>query len=361
MPKKKLKFSIEDLFSNERLEKFKEYKDSITQFIKYLSRTFPPDLIEHLEYELTNSINIFNLHSYKLKCVIDTNIIIQEAKRITKGKESSTPRIFSSPYIELYSCKDLLKEVKDKVYIEFTDKEQRQKAFIHTNLLLSKIKILTPDDQFYSKSKEIIGDRDPKDINFLAIALEIDAEAIVSNDKDFDNIIQLKRWDLKNLTHVIITRESGTISIAILGYSSDIFLKITNKFLVSLSWVLIKIIKNVEVYFRLVIITLSKIISKIPSIIYWVLLVIITIFIILYFKNENFKKWVSNSKNLLIKQIINFINLITSNIGNLWNNVLKETFIFMWNAGGEVSIITLAAFGAIGDQINELHKLSNSI
>ena len=56
---------------------------------------------------------------------------------------------------------------------------------------------------YFKEAEKIIGNIDPKDVPFVALALAIENEGIWSNDKHFEEIKQIKIWKTSDLLEYI--------------------------------------------------------------------------------------------------------------------------------------------------------------
>jgi len=91
--------SLGDIIA-ENWDKFADLRDRAEKAFESLLRELPPDLYESLKEDLLGLI-FPKGHQTKLRVrlVIDTNIIIQDAFRVAKGLSSTTERLLTSAFV----------------------------------------------------------------------------------------------------------------------------------------------------------------------------------------------------------------------------------------------------------------------
>ncbi|MEK6928101.1 MAG: putative toxin-antitoxin system toxin component, PIN family [Nanoarchaeota archaeon] len=127
-----------------------------------------------------------------MKVVIDANIIISAIL----GSKVTNEIIVSEKY-ELYAPRMIFSEIV-RHREEISDKSGINEAEFYETLSALAVFIKLVDyinyQGYIEKAKEAIGRRDIKDSDYIACALEIDADFIWSNDKDFSvqNDVEVK-------------------------------------------------------------------------------------------------------------------------------------------------------------------------
>ncbi len=125
-----------------------------------------------------------------MKIVVDTNILFSAL--VAKGK---TRQILLREDVEFYVPEFFFKELRK--YIEDISEKsglKRRDVKILLNLLLENIQIV-PKSTFEHKllqAKKLIGNIDPDDVPFLALALSLNQGVIWTEDKDFRNQEKVK-------------------------------------------------------------------------------------------------------------------------------------------------------------------------
>jgi len=229
--------SIDDIMA-ESWDKFSTLHDKAETALKALSRELPPDLYESLKVELLGLI-FPKGHATKLsvRLVIDTNIIIRDSFRVGKGKPSTTERILSSPFVELLAPPNIFEEVRETIQKDLPPGASQERALGHAMSILSKVKIATTKYAAYEEAKKLIWPRvatsSPTDVHFLGLAIQTEADAVVSFDKKaFDHLPEMKRWELSKTVQVVQTYEAGTLSLFLVGMGFDLSSKMFQQLLV---------------------------------------------------------------------------------------------------------------------------------
>lgn len=124
--------------------------------------------------------------------ILDTSIIISALI-----KNSVIREILLFPLSQFYLPEFALEEInrhKSKI-CELSGMEKEELELL-ISLILENIEIVSIDDimPHYDKAVEIIGKVDMGDVPFVALALAMKNDGIWTNDKDFDNIQEIKVW-----------------------------------------------------------------------------------------------------------------------------------------------------------------------
>jgi len=119
----------------------------------------------------------------KMKLIIDTNVIFSGLIR-----NSTTRTILLSPFFEFYipDFYDIeFKKYKSLILEKFGGSEKELQDVI--DILHEKIMIVIEEEYLenMARAQEIIGDIDPKDSPFIALALSIENDGIWTRDKHF--------------------------------------------------------------------------------------------------------------------------------------------------------------------------------
>lgn len=132
-----------------------------------------------------------------MKLVIDTNIIISALIR-----EGISRKMILFPGIMLVTPEITFNEIKNHIDIIAT-KSKLPKDDIQQilNILRKNIKTI-PETRWWNhfdQAKNAIGEKDPKDVPFIAVALALTVDGIWSNDKDFESQSMFKVWKTTEL------------------------------------------------------------------------------------------------------------------------------------------------------------------
>lgn len=221
--------SIED-FMSENWEKFAAFEAAAEEGLIEISRKLPPDLhsiIRSKVLELLIGCVPVDVDEHestlKVRLVVDANIIIQDSFRVAKGVPSSTLRILSSPYLELVAPDIMEEEVVRIIREQLPKGASLNKAMAHSQELLSRIRMLPKaTSRSIETACSLIAKHSPEDVPFLAVAIDTEADAIVSRDKRaFDQQDEVARWEVGDTVVACVTCESGSLSLVVLGATAE--------------------------------------------------------------------------------------------------------------------------------------------
>jgi len=132
-----------------------------------------------------------------MRIVVDTNILISSLI-----KDSITREILLLPYMDFYLPEFALEEVEaPKVKISKLSGLSPDEIDFSLDLLLENISIVPAQTirPYLKEAEKIIGDIDPGDIPFIALALAVDNDGIWTNDKHFKKVRKIKIWNTPEL------------------------------------------------------------------------------------------------------------------------------------------------------------------
>ena len=135
-------------------------------------------------------------------------ILIVDTNRIIAGlmKDSITREILLNTNFEFYIPEYLLLEIeKHKELILKKSGLSESRFQLIFDLLKENINVVSMSKiiDYIDEAEEIIGDIDPNDIPFIALALAIQNEGIWTEDKDFRKQSKIKIWSTAELIKVI--------------------------------------------------------------------------------------------------------------------------------------------------------------
>lgn len=134
--------------------------------------------------------------------IVDTNRIIAGLLR-----DSTSRKILLNKRFEFYAPDYLLLEIqKHKKLILKKSKLSKSKLQIIFDLLIERINIVPKSkiEGYINEAKEIIGDIDPDDVPFIALALAIPNNGIWSDDKHLKKQNTVKIWSTKDMTQILL-------------------------------------------------------------------------------------------------------------------------------------------------------------
>ncbi|SCY44508.1 Predicted nucleic acid-binding protein, contains PIN domain [Desulfoluna spongiiphila] len=150
-------------------------------------------------------------------------------------------KLFGNPDLLLYAPKQLKLEIFEKIEKKFPREKKTRNIDIaeaknYANSLLNKIII---NDNFTKnallKANAELGERDPKDVPFLALNLSQPKHGIVTCDKDLTEIEEIQTWSLAGVGEVVTKLNKGELSIVIIHDVLPMIFEI-GKELIALLW-----------------------------------------------------------------------------------------------------------------------------
>lgn len=353
--------SIDD-FASENWEMFSEFKEVADKNLTKISREIPPELYLFMQEKLLEIYTSIGLKTdFKMKLIIDSNIIINDAFRVGNGKKSTTERILSSPFISVMAPPNIKEEVEKNIFLDLPKGCSLNIALKQAQKLLSKIDLITEISyKSINKARLIIGEHSPEDIPFLALAFESDVNTIISRDKKaFDSVPEIKRWELKDTVNIVVTFESGTLSFFLIAASSEILINAFEKVILLFFKAFVEIM-NIIIAFLIGFITGSYILlKKIPDWA-WVILIGVGIGIILaMILSEDFRNMVINGFSELWDFFKKLVKKIIE-VGKIIWQALKIILIWIWNLILPVVIGSILVAGVLGNRIHHLFMEYNT-
>jgi predicted nucleic acid-binding protein len=161
----------------------------------------------------------------RVRVVIDSNIIFGDALRVARGLPSSTDRILRSRFIEPWAPRQIREEVEQNIREEFPRLGASvEDGLAHANKLLSELRLVDDADIVsVQRARDLISPFDPDDVPFLALSFDLDADAIVSRDKEsIGRQTEMTQWDIGDLAKTVVIYESGSLALVITAGAFDL-------------------------------------------------------------------------------------------------------------------------------------------
>lgn len=186
---------------------------------------------------------------FKITLVLDTNVLFQAVRVKAVDKcETFLEKIASSPLLRVCAPKELEYEIMEKIEIKFPkDKRTRdiniEFAQKQARIILEHIEIIDEvNAQALERARGELGERDPKDVPFLAISFQTNAEGIMTVDNDYENT-SAKAWKARDVGRVVTVINKGMICYYATAMSLRILEKIFREIILVVWLELITIVK----------------------------------------------------------------------------------------------------------------------
>jgi predicted nucleic acid-binding protein len=334
--------SIEDIITG-NLDKFSVFHGLAERVLKDLSLELPAEFYEYLKEELLELLLAKGQRiRLKLKLVIDSTAIIQDSFRVAKGKPSSTERFLSSAFVEMIAPPNILEEVAAQIRKKLPRGASLEKALNHAKSLLSRVKIATARYEAYEEARRLISSRiaggSQGDLYFLGLAIETEADAVISSDKKaFDNLPRTRRWELVKTVQVVQTFETGALTLFVAGVGIELSSKI---FLQTLAFLLRAVSEVMQIVVSVTGIIIGKTLDAISSLPKWALALILGALasvLILAVVNEDFQGKVKETISKSLDAIKTMFSSLLEEVDYLWRG-FKELVILIWNLAAPVVV-----------------------
>ena len=207
---------------NERdLEQFKNSYNRFKLQLDKIKDGFAPPILEHLNDFYLDLLNhLAEGLKFRLKLVIDTNIIFSEIRAVLMGKPSFLSNIINIPFLELFAPKKIREELFKTIEEDLPPNLDKENAYSLAYSFFEKISILDQEnEEAWEKAHILLKQYDKDDIPFLALAISLDAHGIITKDKHFNRQEDMIVWKLGISGKVASTISRGVFSLYILDYS----------------------------------------------------------------------------------------------------------------------------------------------
>jgi|GEM_PF-1531596 len=189
------------------------------------------DLVNYLKEKLNVEYNFLkDITQFKLKIVIDNNIIFGQIKGAIKKQKSIEDsflfKLLLSNSVHMFAPHQLEQELTEKINT-LIHEDDRELAISYSTILLRKIEI--KDAQWtdnWRKASRLIRETDEDDISYLALAFEIGSHGILSFDEVFHKQGEVKVWKHADADHVVTNYNSGFLSVILMDQSGQVLWKI---------------------------------------------------------------------------------------------------------------------------------------
>lgn len=207
---------------NEReLEQFKNLYDRFKLQLDKIRDGFTLPILKNLNEFYLNILNhLADGFKFRLKLVIDTNIIFSEIRAILINKSSFLSNIIKLPFLELFAPNKIKEELYRTIDEDLPHNLDKDNAYSLANSFLEKISILDQEsEEAWVKANILLKQYDQDDVPFLALAISLNAHGIITKDKHFNRQEDMSVWKLGESGKVASTISRGVFSLYILDYS----------------------------------------------------------------------------------------------------------------------------------------------
>ncbi|MEP0367341.1 MAG: PIN domain-containing protein [Cyclobacteriaceae bacterium] len=291
---------------------------------KKLVKTTGVGLVKEIKDKLKIEYDFLKqLLDFKFRLVVDNNFVFAQIKGSLKRKQqiekSFIYELLLSNSVQIFAPPKLQEELLDKIN-SVLEEDDRELALEYAALITSKIQI--KDAQWvedWKNANRFIGETDPDDVPYLALAFDIGSHGILSNDKVFHLQGDRKVWTYGDTGRMVTNYHSGMLAITLAGSTIYLFWYL----LAMLGKAIWDIILDLFALLKLVATGAIKAISQIPP---QFLILISVLGLAIFLTNDDYqekgKEFIQKMK-ALISQVIDQIKAIIKKLVNSLEKLLE--------------------------------------
>jgi len=181
------------------------------KFMDDLSKSIDTNMSGHLrECVLENGILLPEGSQACVEITLDTSVLFKQVLGEIKGYRSSLVDMVMKGFLILYAPSKLEFEIEEKIKKKIS-KDKQEHALSSAKRILEFVRITDDIDQRVDRlSERLLGERDPEDVVFLAVTFQQQAHGILTADRDFENITNIKIWHVERLGKIVTGLYQGS-------------------------------------------------------------------------------------------------------------------------------------------------------
>ncbi len=341
-------------FADENWDEFSEYESQYGELLDSTIRRLNPEVHSAIRNGLMKFLPDIVGDLRKVTLVVDSNIIVKDAFRVGKGKPSSTAHLLSSPYIEVFAPPELEVEVDRNIRHDLPAGCSLDIAKSHAKELIAKLnKASATTVTAIDQARMLLSPKAPEDVPFLALAIEKGADAVVSGDiRAFGNLPNTRRFQLKDTAQLVLTYESGSMSLILIGGSSKALFDVAKFVVVAVIQAIMEIMEAIAGFLVAFASGSAEELEKVPEWA-WLLLGLSVVSILLAL---TFSEKIRNSATETLSRVIERLNgMLESAIGSLsilWA-ALKSIIVWIVELLAPLAEPALIVFALLMKRIKE--------
>ncbi|MDE1841905.1 MAG: hypothetical protein KGI09_08505 [Thaumarchaeota archaeon] len=312
------------VFTNER----SDIQEKVEWYLDELSKSLGTDILAWIKEQIEKTAHVWlgeKLAQLKVNIVMDTNMVNSTLKRYAKGDSSIIFKLEENPFFAFYAPKEIEFEVQKFIEGKKAKGLDKQKLREGWQKLKQIIAIKdVENDAARKEALKLIGNRDQSDVPFVGLYIEMDAQAVLTYDKDYE-IPSVRTFSMKSLNDTVGVFHRGTFSFFIMNDVLPLVLEFLSKAVIAIArgiYEMFKLMWNLlEAAVSGFIEKVGELISRIPPNAQKILCVgIVTLTIILMLHEgarnkvsglvKSGAKWISNNAKKLINWIIDVISML---------------------------------------------------
>lgn len=239
-------------------------------------KNIDPNILQYCKKYFEKNLLYLYENKLEMTIIIDAQAILSDAYSYVKNNKSFLLALMQSPFLKICAPLWLQDELEKKIP-EFSEKMKIDKDKFRGAVLLLKEKInfvSLENERSYNLAKSKIGQRDEKDVPYVALFFSIKSHGILTKDKHILETPEIKTWERPGIIgEVISVFEKGVFSFFLVGKG----LPLVFRFLYEIGALILRSVWEVIKTIGIMIYTLVKegitAISKFPDLIKLLLLI----------------------------------------------------------------------------------------
>jgi phage-related protein len=201
------------------------------------------------------------------------------------------------------------------------------------------------DESFNDYGYNILGQRDPKDIPFVALYFQLSSHGIITRDKDISSQHTIKTWVLSDVSKIITVLKKGVFCFYIQAAALPRALNVLFQMIFSILKTILELISTIVFFIIKIIKGVITTIAQLPS---WVQIALGVIFLAAIF-NESIRKAIIDVLNNTKESLINSFTTIYE-----WVKPILDTLVLII---GYALYTLVPIYIAFNDAINQIKQI----
>lgn len=218
--------------------KEQDISDKVEWYLDEFTKSLGSDILAWIKEQIEKTAHVWlgeKLAHLKVNMVMDTNMVNSTLKRYAEGNSSILFKLEQNPFFAFYAPMEIESEVQKFIHGKKANGLDRQKLMEGWQKLKQVITIKEVDDSIArAEAMRIMGGRDPKDVPFVSLYIEMGAQAVLTHDKDYD-IPSVRTFSMKSLNDVVGKFHRGTFSFFIMNDALPVVLEFLAKAVVAIA------------------------------------------------------------------------------------------------------------------------------
>ncbi|WKT57926.1 PIN domain-containing protein [Candidatus Nitrosotenuis chungbukensis] len=214
-----------------------DVSEKVEWYLNEVSKSLDSDMWIWVKERIEKNMHVWlgeKLGQLKVSIVMDTNIVNSTLKRYAKGEPSIIFKLAENPLFTFYSPREIESEVQKFIggkKAKGLDREKLREGWekIRQIIIIKDVE----NDAARNAAMKIIGDRDPSDVPFVSLYIEMGAHAVLTYDNDYE-IPSVRTFSMKGLNDTVGVFHRGMFSFFIMNDVLPFVLEILGKVIIAI-------------------------------------------------------------------------------------------------------------------------------